>query len=68
LNRTKILSRKPEQAATGDERLAHGVKARVQNTARDAVRVLRIRVFLHSAKDIASVLKLHELEDSSGTA
>ncbi len=62
----KKQSRKPERATESDKRFAHRVKARVQNTVHDAVHVLRIMVFLHSAKDFSSVLKLYEMEDSSG--
>ena len=31
---------------------------------KDAVRILRIITFLHSAKDLQSVLRLHGIEDS----
>lgn len=35
--------------------------------AKDAVRVLRIVIFLHSAKDFPSVLRLYGIEESSHT-
>jgi hypothetical protein len=35
-------------------------------TAQNAVRVFKVMIFLHSAKDFPSVLRLYGMEDSSG--
>ena len=35
-------------------------------TAQNAARVFKIMIFLHSAKDFPSVLRLYGMEDSSG--
>lgn len=66
MNGTKKLRKEHERVNVDDKRFAHRAKVRVRNTVRDAVRVLRIMVFLHSAKDFSSVLKLYEMEDVSG--
>jgi hypothetical protein len=34
----------------------------------DAARVLRVMAFLHSAKDLPSILRLYGIENSSETA
>lgn len=43
-----------------EERLfAHNIRTEAVKIIRNAVRALRIMIFLHSAKDFSSVLKLY---------
>ena len=46
-------------------RFAHKISGEAVKIVRDTVCVFRIMVFLHSAKDFSSVLKLYGAEDSS---
>jgi len=64
---TRKLGMKLECMTMEGRRFAHKISAEAVKTLRDAVRVLRIVVFLHSAKDFPSVLKLYGAEDSSVT-
>ena len=65
LNRARKLNMKLECMAMEGRRLAHKISVEAVKTAREAVRVLKIMILLHSAKDFPSVLKLYGAEDSS---
>jgi hypothetical protein len=67
LNRARKLGMKLEYMTMERRRFAHKISVEAVKTVRDAVRVFRIMVFLHSAKDFSSVLKLCGSEDSSVT-
>ena len=56
---------KLECMAMEGRRLAHKISVEAVKTVREAVRVLKIMILLHSAKDFPSVLKLYGAEDSS---
>ena len=47
-----------------EERAIRTAGIEVARSAREAVRVLRIAIFLHSAEDFSSVLRLYGIEDS----
>jgi hypothetical protein len=66
LNTARILSVKPEGAITGEKQFARKAKEAASNAVHDAVRILRIIILLHSAKDFSSVLQLYGMDDSSG--
>ena len=61
------MSMKLECMTMEGRRFAHKISVEAVKTLRDAVRVFRIMVFLHSAKDFSSVLKLYGAEDPSVT-
>jgi hypothetical protein len=46
-------------------RFARKIRVEAARTLRGVVRIFRIMVFLHSAKDLSSVLKLYGAEDLS---
>ena len=59
LIRARKLNMKLEHMIVEERRFAHKIGAEAVKIMRNAVRVLRIMIFLHSAKDFSSVLKLH---------
>ena len=59
------LSMKLEGLIADERRFAREIRAGAVKTVRNAVRVLRIIIFLHSARDLSSVLKLYGAEDLS---
>jgi hypothetical protein len=65
LIRTRKLSTKFECMTMVQKRFARKIRMDAMRTLRDAARVFRIMVFLHSAKDLSSVLRLYGAEDPS---
>ena len=65
LIRTRKLSIKLECITMVGRRFARKITVEAARTLRGAVQVFRIMVFLHSAKDLSSVLKLYGAEDLS---
>ena len=61
------LSMKLEGLIADERRFAREIRAGAVKTVRNAVRVLRIIIFLHSARDFSSVLKLYGAEATSAT-
>ena len=61
------LSMKLEGLIANKRRFAREIRAGAVKTVRNEVRVLRIIIFLHSAMDFSSVLKLYGAEATSVT-
>lgn len=61
------LSMKLEGLIADKRRFAREIRAWAVKTVRNAVHVLRIMIFLHSARDFSSVLKLYGAEAASVT-
>jgi hypothetical protein len=59
------LSIKLECMTVVCRRFARKIRVEAVRTWRDVARVFRIMVFLHSAKDLSSVLQLYGAEDPS---
>jgi hypothetical protein len=65
LIRARKLSTKFECMTTVGRRFVRKIRVEALRILRDVARVFRIMVFLHSAKDLSSVLKLYGAEDPS---
>jgi hypothetical protein len=64
-SRKESLTMKFRRMVDAVKRAVGKVRAEVGSAIRDAVRVFRIAILLHSAKDFPSALKLYGIEDSS---
>lgn len=65
LIKARKLSIKLECMTMVGRRFARKIRVEAARTLRGVVRIFRIMVFLHSAKDLSSVLKLYGAEDLS---
>jgi hypothetical protein len=59
------MGMKLEGLIADKRRFAREIRAGAVKTVRNVVRVLRIMIFLHFARDFSSVLKFHGVDDSS---
>lgn len=66
MNRIEWLSVKSRKVINGEKRALRTASKEVARAMQDAVHVLKVMVFLHSAKDLPSVLRLYGIENSSG--
>jgi hypothetical protein len=67
LSKIESVTVKSKSIVDAEKRVIRKASMEVARAVQDAVRVLRIMIFLHSAKDFSSVLRLYGMEDSSGT-
>lgn len=67
LNKIESITVKSKSIVDAEKRVIRKTSMEVARTVQDAVRIFRIIIFLRSAKDFSSVLKLYGMEDSSGT-
>ena len=67
LSRMGARPDKCKTAIDGEGRAFQRARTAVERAAQDAARVLRIIVFLHSAKDFPTVLRLYGVKESSVT-
>jgi hypothetical protein len=58
---------KSESTDDADKRFIRKVGMEVVRAGKEVVHVLKVMIFLHSAKDFPSVLRLYGIEDSSQT-
>jgi len=65
LSRMESVTAKFKTVIDAEKRAFRTARMTVERAAQDAARVLRIIVFLHSAKDFPSVLRLYGVEESS---
>ena len=65
LIRERKLNMKLEHMIVEERLFAHNIRTEAVKIIRNAVRALKIMIFLHSAKDFSSVLKLYGTIDSS---
>jgi hypothetical protein len=63
----EIVIAKFKTVIDGEKRAFRTTRMKVGRAAQDTARVLRIVIFLHSAKDFPSVLRLYGIEESSVT-
>jgi hypothetical protein len=64
LIKMESVTRKFKSTVDVEKRFIGKVSEEVARAGQDAVHVLRVMIFLHSAKDFPSVLKLYGLENS----
>lgn len=67
LSRMESVTAKFKTVIDGEKRAFRTARMTVGRAEQDVARVLRIVVFLHSAKDFPSVLRLYGIEESSVT-
>jgi hypothetical protein len=64
LIKMESVTMKFKSTVDAEKRFIRKVNKEVARTGQDAVHVLRVMIFLHSAKDFPSVLKLYGMENS----
>jgi hypothetical protein len=67
LSKIKSVAMKFRSVIDAEKRVIRMAGMRLARAVRSSARVLRIIVFLHSAKDLTSVLRLYGIEDPSET-
>jgi hypothetical protein len=67
MSRMESVTAKFKTVIDNEKRAFRTARMTVGRTTQDAARVLRIIIFLHSAKDFPSVLRLYGIEESSVT-
>lgn len=67
LNRIEWVIVKSRKVISVEKRALRTAGKEAAKTVQDAVHVLKVMIFLHSAKDFPSVLRLYGIENSSGT-
>jgi hypothetical protein len=67
LSRIEWVSVKFREVINAEKRALRTAGKEVARAVQDAVHVLKVMIFLHSAKDFPSVLRLYGIENSSGT-
>jgi hypothetical protein len=64
LIKMESVTRKFKSTVVAAKRLIRKVSEEVARAGQDAAHVFRVMIFLHSAKDFPSVLKLYGIENS----
>ena len=67
MSRIESVTVKSKSIADAGKSVIWMASMKVARAAQEAAHVLRIIVFLHSAKDFSSVLRLYGMEESSET-
>jgi len=67
LNRIEWVSVKSREVMNAGKRALRTAGKEAARVMQEAVHVLKVMIFLHSAKDFTSVLRLYGIENSSGT-
>jgi hypothetical protein len=67
LSRTEKVAMKFKNVIDAEKRVIRTASTEIARAMRNSVRVFRIIIFLHSAKDFPSVLRLYGVEVSSET-
>lgn len=67
LSKIESVTVKSKSIVDAEKRVIRKASMEVARAVQDAARVLRIVIFLHSAKDFSSVLRLYGIENPSET-
>jgi len=67
LSRIEWVIVKSRKVINAEKRALRTAGKEAARAVQDTVHVLRVMIFLHSAKDFPSVLRLYGIENSSGT-
>jgi hypothetical protein len=67
LSRIEWIIVKSRKVINAEKRALRTAGKEAARAVQDGVHVLKVMIFLHSAKDFPSILRLYGIENSSGT-